>query len=122
LEDLHERLAGVIIECLPYGELIRRYDRAGTLFYIDPPYWGSETDYGNGLFGRDDFAKLADQLARLKGRFVLTINDLPATRELFARFTCKRVCRRAIRSPRTGVRREPSNWWLKAHRQGFDGR
>lgn len=91
LEDLHERLAGVVIECLPYAELIRRYDRAGTLFYIDPPYWGSEADYGNGLFGREEFAQLAAQLARLKGKFVLTINDLPETRELFTGFKCERV-------------------------------
>ena len=26
LEDLHTRLSGVVIECLPYDEFIRRYD------------------------------------------------------------------------------------------------
>ena len=49
LEDLHERLAGVTIECLPFEAFIPRYDRKGTLFYIDPPYYGSESDYGRGL-------------------------------------------------------------------------
>jgi hypothetical protein len=39
LEEVHERLAGVVIERLPYGELIRRYDRPETLFYLYPPYW-----------------------------------------------------------------------------------
>lgn len=38
LEEAHERLAGVWIECLPYAEFIRRWDRPGTLFYCDPPY------------------------------------------------------------------------------------
>lgn len=42
------RLAGVIIENLPYGEFIARYDGPGVLFYLDPPYWGSEGDYGRG--------------------------------------------------------------------------
>jgi hypothetical protein len=37
LEDLHERISGVIIECLPYQDFIARYDRPETLFYLDPP-------------------------------------------------------------------------------------
>lgn len=55
-------------------------------FYLDPPYWGCETDYGSDVFGRDDFTALADQLAGIKGRFVLSINDTPGAREVFARF------------------------------------
>ena len=55
LEDLHTRLAGVVIECLPYGDFIRRYDRPATMFYIDPPYWGCEKDYGQDLFEAADF-------------------------------------------------------------------
>lgn len=91
LEDLHERLAGVVIECLPYGELLDRYDRPGSLFYLDPPYAGCESDYGTGLFEAEDFERLADRLRRLKGRFVLSINDTPAMRDTFARFKTERV-------------------------------
>ena len=40
LEDIHTRLAGVVIECLSWREFIDRYDSPGTLFYLDPPYWG----------------------------------------------------------------------------------
>ena len=86
LADIHERLAGVVIEQLGYADFIRRYDRAGMLFYLDPPYWGCETDYGADVFERDDFAALADQLGGIKGRFVLSINDTPGAREVFARF------------------------------------
>jgi DNA adenine methylase len=86
LADIHERLAGVVIEQLGYADFIRRYDRPGMLFYLDPPYWGCETDYGSDVFGRDDFAALADQLAGIKGRFVLSINDTPGARSVFARF------------------------------------
>ena len=46
LEDLHARLAGVVIECLPWADFLHRYDGPGTLFYLDPPYWGSEGSYG----------------------------------------------------------------------------
>lgn len=86
LADVHERLAGVIIERLPYGDFIARYDRPGTLFYLDPPYWNCETDYGTGVFSREDFARLAGQLAGLRGKFLLSINDTPGVRETFAAF------------------------------------
>ncbi len=86
LADIHERLAGVTIEQLGYAEFIRRYDRAGMLFYLDPPYWGCETDYGQDVFGRADFERLADQLAGIKGRFLLSINDTPGVRQVFGRF------------------------------------
>jgi DNA adenine methylase len=86
LEDLHSRLAGVIIECLDWADFIPRYDCKGTLFYLDPPYWGCEGDYGKALFSRADFARMADVLAGLKGRFILSINDVPEIREIFGRF------------------------------------
>ncbi len=63
---------------------VTRIDRPGTLFYLDPPYWGSEGDYGKGMFGRDDFQRLAEQLHGIKGRFLLSINDVPDIRDLFA--------------------------------------
>jgi DNA adenine methylase len=84
LEDLHSRLAGVVIECLDFEAFIRRYDSPGTLFYLDPPYWGSEGDYGKTLFTRQDFQRLADVLRGAKGRFLMSINDVPEIREIFA--------------------------------------
>lgn len=86
LEELHDRLKGVVIECLPYQDLIARYDRPDTLFYLDPPYEGAEHFYGRGLFTGDDFAALADLLANIKGKFVLSINDSKTMRATFARF------------------------------------
>ena len=91
LADIHERLAGVMIEQLDFGTFIRRYDRPGMLFYLDPPYWGCETDYGQDVFGRADFARLADELSAIKGRFLLSINDTPGVRETFARFPMREI-------------------------------
>ena len=85
LGDIHERLAGVIIEQLPYDQVLRRYDREDTLFYLDPPYWGCEDDYGD-TFGPEDFDRMAEQLAGLQGRFLLSINDAPGVRQVFGRF------------------------------------
>jgi len=86
LEDLHERLAGVVIERLTWQDFLKRYDRAGTLFYLDPPYYGCEGDYGPGMFTRAEFEDLTAALAVLQGRFVLSINDTPQTRAIFAAF------------------------------------
>lgn len=80
----NSRLAGVVIECLDFEAFLRRYDSPGTLFYLDPPYWGSEGDYGKALFGRGDFERLAGALRGLKGRFLMSINDVPEIRAMFA--------------------------------------
>lgn len=86
LEDLHDRLAGVTIECLNFPDFIARYDRPHTLFYLDPPYYGCEGDYGKHLFARTDFERLAAVLAALQGRFILSLNDHPDVRRIFAAF------------------------------------
>lgn len=91
LEAVHERLAGVVIERLPWAAFVDRYDRQGTLFYLDPPYFGCETDYGEGLFDRSEFALMAERLGRLKGRFILSLNDHPEVRQTFARFDLEGV-------------------------------
>jgi len=89
-EDLsaaHLRLQQVTIERLPYGDFIDRYDGAEVFFYIDPPYFDCEDYYGENIFSRDDFAKLSEQLAGIKGRFLLSINDTPEIREIFVGLT-----------------------------------
>lgn len=82
-----DRLASVTIENLDSGEFIARYDHQGALFYVDPPYWGREHYYGRDLFERQDFARLAEVLGRIKGRFILSIDDVPEIRQLFGAFT-----------------------------------
>ena len=91
LSAAHLRLSRVYVECLPYGDLISRYDGPGTFFYVDPPYWDCENYYGPGVFSRDDFARLAAQLAAIKGKFLLSLNDTPGVRETFAGFTLEEV-------------------------------
>ncbi len=83
LENTHRRLARVQIESLPFGEFIHRFDRPTTLFFCDPPYW-KRTLY-NFNFTEEDFRNLANQLQSIKGKFVLTVDDVPELRELFKR-------------------------------------
>lgn len=104
LEDLHARLAGVTIECLPYAEFIGRYDRKETLFYLDPPYWGGERDYGPGLFEREDYERLEGLLRGLSGRFILSLNDVPEVRRIFDGFEVEAVETSYTISPKPGSR------------------
>ncbi len=86
IADIHERLASVVIEQLDFASFIRRYDTPETLFYLDPPYWGCETDYGADVFQRSDFDRLCALLRQLRGRFIMSINDRPEVRHLFDGF------------------------------------
>ncbi|MGH6746609.1 DNA adenine methylase [Novosphingobium sp.] len=91
LESIHERLSGVTIERLPWSDFVSRYDTPETLFYLDPPYYGCETDYGADLFDRGQFALMAEQLGEIEGSFLLSINDHPAVRATFAKFAMAEV-------------------------------
>lgn len=84
LADIHERLAGVTIEQLPFDQFIARYDRPGMLFYCDPPYWGCEDDYGKAVFAPADFERLAQAIRAARGKSVISINETPEIREIFA--------------------------------------
>jgi DNA adenine methylase len=86
LSAIHLRLARVYIENKPYADVINRFDKSGTFFYLDPPYYGHEKDYGDEIFYREDFRRLGDILTKIRGKFLLSINDHPKTREIFKEF------------------------------------
>jgi len=43
------------------------------------------------LFGRDDFTRLRDVLSGLKARWLVSINNVPEIRQLFADFNIREV-------------------------------
>ncbi|AOB29902.1 restriction endonuclease subunit M [Bordetella sp. H567] len=79
------RLANTYIENLPWQECVRRYDRAHTFFFMDPPYWQTE-GYGVG-FEWAQYEELAETLRTMKGKAMVTLNDHPDIRALFRDFT-----------------------------------
>ena len=89
IENTHRRLARVQLECLPYEEVLKRYDRPTTLFYLDPPYFGRKLYNYN--FEADDFKKLAERLKSLQGKFVLSLNDVPEVRSIYRGFRIKHI-------------------------------
>lgn len=89
IERAHQRLQHVQIERSPYQEILTRYDRAGSFFYLDPPYWDRKLYKFN--FTREDFVKLEELLGRVRGKFILSLNDTPEVRQLFNRFQLHEV-------------------------------
>ncbi|WP_175868802.1 DNA adenine methylase [Bartonella gabonensis] len=91
LKLIYCRLADITIEHLDWSDFIVRYDRSNTLFYLDPPYFGVEDYYGKDLFQREDYQTMSMLLAQLKGKFLLSLNDVPEVRKTFNQFTLKEV-------------------------------
>jgi DNA adenine methylase len=89
IERSHKRLLRVQIESLPYEEILARFDRPTTLFYLDPPYYDREL-YNYNL-KPEDFQTLAERLKPLQGKFVLSLNDVPEVRALFKDFPIREI-------------------------------
>ncbi|HFT3584808.1 TPA: DNA adenine methylase [Klebsiella pneumoniae] len=81
LSMAHLRLSRTLIEHLDWNQCIERYDRPHTLFYCDPPYWGTE---GYGVeFGLENYDHMADLARRIKGKMIISVNDIPEMRQVF---------------------------------------
>jgi len=89
IAEAHARLARVQIECLPYEKVLQKYDRAATLFYLDPPYYGLKLYRYN--LTHEDFVVVAERLRGLKGKFVLSLNDVPQVRAIFKAFRIREI-------------------------------
>jgi DNA adenine methylase len=82
LSQAHLRLSRTLIEHLDWQECIRRYDRDYTLFYLDPPYFQTA---GYGVdFGLDQYQKMAEIAKNAKGKVIISVNDVPMMRKVFA--------------------------------------
>lgn len=84
IEQAHHRLARVQIESLSYERVLEKYDRPTTFFYLDPPYWERKLYKFN--FKEGDFLTLDQQLQRLQGKFLLSLDDHPEVRRIFRRW------------------------------------
>ena len=86
------RLRRATIENLSYEKLIKEYDSEDSLFYLDPPYVGTENYYKTaGGFSRQDHQALAEILRGIKGKFMLSYNDCEPIRDLYRGFNMKEL-------------------------------
>lgn len=89
LSQAHLRLARACIEHLSWQDCIKKYDREHTLFYCDPPYWGTE-GYGVG-FSLEQYDMLAEQARTIQGKMLISVNDIPEMRKAFKALKVKSV-------------------------------
>ena len=89
LSEVHLRLVNATIENLPWQDFLKRYDRKQTFFYLDPPYY--KAPYYEHNLELKDYQEMAEILAGVKGKFILSINDIPEIRETFKTFKIKPV-------------------------------
>ncbi len=89
LSQAHLRLSRTYIEHQSWQDCIAKYDRPHTLFYCDPPYWGTE---GYGVdFNLDQYDQMAALAKSIKGKMIVSVNNIPEMRKAFADLTIETV-------------------------------
>ena len=90
INEAHERLDGVFIENDDFEKVIKRYDRKHTVFFCDPPYHEVQASYGR-PFTWQDQERLKTTLSKIKGKFILTINNHKDIERLYRNFCIRKV-------------------------------
>ncbi|AQW87912.1 adenine-specific DNA methyltransferase [Campylobacter pinnipediorum subsp. caledonicus] len=86
------KLKRAVIENMSYERLIKEYDSNDTLFYLDPPYVGTESYYKTPKdFNIADHKNLSYMLNNINAKFILSYNDCDLVRELYSDFIIKEL-------------------------------
>jgi DNA adenine methylase len=88
VENYWQRIKSAIIRNKNYNKIITEYDSPNTFFFIDPPYENSQGLYRNSGM---NFIKLKEQLDKIKGRFLLTLNYSKNIKDLFKGYKIRKV-------------------------------
>ena len=83
LEAIRKRLNRVVVENLPYERCLQNYDADASFFFLDPPYVGGDIK-AYSPWSQSDMVLLRSRLDRLRGRWLLTVNDSEENRTLFS--------------------------------------
>jgi len=79
-EGYQDRLKDVDIFNKDYAEIIKKYNKPSTFFYLDPPARESSGSY---RFSAIDIPELIKTLKTIKGKFLLSIADIDIKKEVF---------------------------------------
>lgn len=117
IEETRERLSKVTIENLDFEKLIKKYDKKNTLFYLDPPYYGTENFYKNVEFDRNTHERLKTTLDNVKGKWLLSYNACDYIRDLYKDYYIEEVTRQNVLNCRyEGKNREYGEFIIKNYK------
>lgn len=75
--EISDRFGDVTIENQPYHKVMDRYDSEDSLFYLDPPYYDTSSQYYR--VGEEfDHSRQVDVLSDVKGYWIVSYDELPA--------------------------------------------
>lgn len=83
IRSANERLNGVVVENIPFERCFKNYDSKDTFFFIDPPYQNA-TNGGYKGWDEKQLTSFRREVGKLNGRWIVTLNDSPFTREIFS--------------------------------------
>ena len=83
LQIAHKRLDKVVVENIPYERCFSNYDSTDSFFFLDPPYLNAATAAYKG-WTEQQMREFRRRVEKLKGKWLVTINDSPLNRELFS--------------------------------------
>jgi len=88
LPKIQEKLKHAVILNQDFEKVVDRYDSPNTFFYMDPPYYQAHC-YRK--FSNFDVNRLADVCKKIKGKFLISLNDHPFVKKLFKDFHIKKI-------------------------------
>ena len=80
---VRDRLNGVVIENISYEWCFGNYDSTDSFFFMDPPYLETK-QRAYASWTEADMRLFRQRVEKLKGKWVVTLNDAPFNRELFS--------------------------------------
>lgn len=83
LGTARERLNGVVIENTSYERCLENYDSKDSFFFLDPPYMNCQQAAYHS-FTEADMRQFRKRVEKLKGKFIVTVDDSPLNRDLFS--------------------------------------
>lgn len=85
--EYRSKMSKTTITNKDYIELIKEHDDEGTYFFLDPPY----VESSNTIYKHKSICAntMADELSKIKGKFLLTIDDTISNRNIFSKFNIK---------------------------------
>lgn len=89
LSAAHLRLHGVFVESMDWKDLVKRYDREHTVFFMDPPYL-DVVGYGI-VWRKQDFEEMSEIVRSIKGRAIITVSNVPEMKKVFKGLRIKQV-------------------------------